>query len=106
MLDQRPQLQQILSQLCGVGASKEIDDTVRAALAESVLMLVWSPVLYPKNLKVGFYQQLLCLLLLRKLQTLPAATSTLAGGSVMFDACRLKQTRGGQSSGSYKRHRC
>ncbi|KAL3132076.1 hypothetical protein ABBQ32_008686 [Trebouxia sp. C0010 RCD-2024] len=39
MLDQRPQLQQILSQLCGVGASKEIDDTVRAALAESVLML-------------------------------------------------------------------
>lgn len=46
ILDQRPQLQQILSQVCGVGAPKEIDDTVRAALAESILMLVGSPVLY------------------------------------------------------------
>lgn len=40
ILDQRPQLQQVLNQLCGVEASKEVDDTVRASLAESILMLV------------------------------------------------------------------
>ena len=40
ILDQRPQLQQVLSHLCGIGAPKEVDDTVRAALAESILMLV------------------------------------------------------------------
>ena len=40
ILDQRLQLQQVLNQLCGVEAPKEVDDTVRAALAESILMLV------------------------------------------------------------------
>lgn len=40
ILDHRSQLQQVLSQLCGVEAQKEADDTVRAALAESILMLV------------------------------------------------------------------
>ena len=40
ILDQRPQIQQVLNQLCGVEALKEVDDTVRAALAESILMLV------------------------------------------------------------------
>ena len=40
ILDRRPQLEQILSQLCGVGVPKEADDTVRAALAEAILMLV------------------------------------------------------------------
>ncbi len=40
ILDRRPQLEQILSQLCGVGVPKEADDTARAALAEAILMLV------------------------------------------------------------------
>ena len=40
ILDQRPQLQQVLNQLCGGEVPKEVDDTVRAALAESTLMLV------------------------------------------------------------------
>ena len=40
ILEQRPQLKIVLSRLCGMGAPKEVDDTVRAALAEAVLMLV------------------------------------------------------------------
>ncbi len=40
ILDRRPQLEQILSQLCGVVVPKEADDTARAALAEAILMLV------------------------------------------------------------------
>lgn len=40
LLDQRLQIQQVLTHLCGVKAPKEVDDTVRAALAESILMLV------------------------------------------------------------------
>jgi len=40
ILDRRPQLEQILSQLCGVGVPKEADDTARGALAEAILMLV------------------------------------------------------------------
>lgn len=42
ILDRRLQLEQILSQLCGVGVPKEADDTARAALAEAILMLVSS----------------------------------------------------------------
>ena len=40
ILNKGPQLEQILSQLCGVGVPKEADDTARAALAEAILMLV------------------------------------------------------------------
>ena len=40
ILEQRHQLQQVLAQLCGAGAPKEANDNVRAALAESILMLV------------------------------------------------------------------
>lgn len=43
----RPELEQVLDQLCGIGRSKEPDDAVRGALAEATLMLVSSQVLLP-----------------------------------------------------------
>lgn len=62
ILDRRPQLEQILSQLCGVGVPKEADDTARAALAEAILMLAETEegrsVLWelqaPSTLKTGY----------------------------------------------------
>ncbi len=55
ILERRPQLEQILSQLCGVGVAKEADDTVRAALAEAILMLV-GQVLVPAAAPVSIVQ--------------------------------------------------
>ena len=43
ILGKRIQLEQILNQLSGVGTPKEVDDDVRGALAEAVLMLVGQP---------------------------------------------------------------
>lgn len=40
ILGKKAQLQQVLSLLCGVGKPREIDEKVRTALAEALLMLV------------------------------------------------------------------
>lgn len=96
ILDQRPQLQQVLNQLCGVQAPKEVDDTVRAALAESILMLV----------SVAGWQYCICI---AEASTVPCSMYSYisAAADVTFaNACRLKQIRGAQFFGSCKHRQC